>query len=106
MIARDLEVGSFGEVVEFPTQSGIAVAMIARKGGVMSDQAGIWIDHEKAVIVTISGEDVSLKTLVSDVGPHTQYAGSPVTAHTARPRPASASTSRRCAPRCSATASP
>ena len=50
--------------------------MIARKGGVMSDQAGIWIDHEKAVVVTISGEDVSLKTLVSDVGPHTHYAGS------------------------------
>src|SRR5678816_4213664 len=50
--------------------------MIACKGDVMSDQAGIWIDHEKAVIVTISGEDVSLKTLVSDVGPHTHYAGS------------------------------
>jgi hypothetical protein len=50
--------------------------MIACKEDVMSDQAGIWIDHEKAVVVTISGEDVSLKTLVSDVGPHTHYAGS------------------------------
>jgi hypothetical protein len=42
----------------------------------MSHQTGIWIDHEKAVIVTISGGDVSVKTLVSDVGPHTHYAGS------------------------------
>ena len=42
----------------------------------MSHQVGIWIDHEKAVIVTISGDNVSAKTLVSDVGPHTHYAGS------------------------------
>ena len=42
----------------------------------MSHQAGIWIDHKKAVIVTISAGHVSTKTLVSGVGPHTHYAGS------------------------------
>jgi len=57
-------------------QSGIAVTMTVRKGDVMSHQVGIWIDHEKAVIVTISAGHVSTKTLVSDVGPHTRYAGS------------------------------
>jgi hypothetical protein len=42
----------------------------------MSDQVGIWIDREKAVIVTISAGHVSTKTLSSEVGPHTHYAGS------------------------------
>ena len=50
--------------------------MNGRKGGVMSHEVGIWIDHRKAVIVTISGGHVRTKTLVSDVGPHTRYAGS------------------------------
>ena len=50
--------------------------MTVHKGGVMSHQVGIWIDHERAVIVTISASDVSTRTLVSDVGPHTHYAGS------------------------------
>ena len=45
-------------------------------GGVMRHEAGIWIDHKKAVIVTISAGHVSTKTLVSDVRPHTHYAGS------------------------------
>ena len=42
----------------------------------MSHEIGIWIDHKKAVIVTLSAGHVSTKTLVSNVGPHTRYAGS------------------------------
>ena len=42
----------------------------------MSHDAGVWIDHKKAVIVTVSGGHVRAKTLISDVGPHTHYAGS------------------------------
>jgi stalled ribosome rescue protein Dom34 len=45
-------------------------------GGVMSHEVGIWIDHKKAVIVTLSAGRVSTTTLASDVGPHTHYAGS------------------------------
>jgi hypothetical protein len=45
-------------------------------GDVMSHEAGIWIDHKKAVIVNISEGHVSTKTLISAVGPHTHYAGS------------------------------
>ena len=41
----------------------------------MGREVGIWIDHKKAVIVTISAGHVSTKTLVSDVGPHRRYAG-------------------------------
>ena len=52
------------------------VEVNGRKGGVMSHEVGIWIDHRKAIIVTISGGHVRTKTLVSDVGPHTHYAGS------------------------------
>jgi stalled ribosome rescue protein Dom34 len=50
--------------------------MNGRRGGVMSHEVGIWIDHRKAVIVTVSGAHVRTKTLVSDVGRHTHYAGS------------------------------
>ena len=42
----------------------------------MSHEVGIWIDHKKAVVVTISAGHVSTKTLMSDVGPHTRYSGS------------------------------
>ena len=42
----------------------------------MSREAGIWIDHSKAVIVNISGDRVSTTTLSSDVAPHPHYAGS------------------------------
>ena len=45
-------------------------------GDVMSHEAGIWIDHKKAVIVNISEGHVSTKTLISAVGPHPHYAGS------------------------------
>jgi stalled ribosome rescue protein Dom34 len=42
----------------------------------MSHEVGIWLDHKKAVIVTVSAGQVSTKMLISDVGPHTRYAGS------------------------------
>ena len=41
----------------------------------MSYVAGIWIDHEKAVIVSASGGLVTTKTLTSDVEPHPRYSG-------------------------------
>jgi hypothetical protein len=37
---------------------------------------GIWIDHKKAVIVSISAGHVSTKTLEADVGPHPHFSGS------------------------------
>ena len=39
-------------------------------------EVGIWIDHKKAVVVNISAGHVSTRTLVSEVAPHTRYAGS------------------------------
>ena len=42
----------------------------------MSHNAGVWIDHKKAVIVIVSGETVNSHTLPSGLGPHTHYGGS------------------------------
>lgn len=42
----------------------------------MSHEVGIWIDHKKAVIVSVSGGQVTTKTLESGVGPHPHYSGS------------------------------
>lgn len=42
----------------------------------MDHIAGIWVDHKKAVIVSVSAGGVNVKTLESEVGPHTHYAGS------------------------------
>ena len=42
----------------------------------MSHDVGVWIDHKKAVIVSIAEGHVTTKTLESDVGPHPHYAGS------------------------------
>ena len=41
----------------------------------MSHDVGVWIDHEKAVIVSIAAEHVTTTTLKSDVGPHPHYSG-------------------------------
>lgn len=41
----------------------------------MNDKAGIWIDHKKAVIVSLSGGRVTTKTLESGVGAHPHFAG-------------------------------
>lgn len=42
----------------------------------MSHVVGVWIDHKKAVIVSISAGQVTTWTLESDVGPHPRYSGS------------------------------
>jgi hypothetical protein len=42
----------------------------------MSHDVGVWIDHKKAVIVSLAAGQVTTKTLESDVGPHPHYAGS------------------------------
>jgi hypothetical protein len=42
----------------------------------VSHDVGIWIDHKKAVIVSISAGHVTTKTLESDVGPHPHFSGS------------------------------
>ena len=41
----------------------------------MSGKVGIWIDHEKAVLVFATKDHVSTRTLTSSVGPHPHYAG-------------------------------
>ncbi|HWT46616.1 MAG TPA: hypothetical protein VN085_11655, partial [Vicinamibacterales bacterium] len=43
---------------------------------VMSHEVGVWIDHKKAVIVSIAAGDVTVWTLESDVGPHPHFSGS------------------------------
>ena len=43
----------------------------------MSNKAGIWIDHRKAVIVSVSADSVTTKTLESDVGSHARYSAMP-----------------------------
>ena len=40
----------------------------------MGHNVGIWIDHEKAVIVSASKDGVTHTTLESNVGTHTHYA--------------------------------
>jgi stalled ribosome rescue protein Dom34 len=42
----------------------------------MSHEVGVWIDHKKAVIVSIADGHVTTRTLTSDVEPHPHYAGS------------------------------
>ena len=37
---------------------------------------GVWIDHKKAVIVSITAGEVTTRTLTSDVGAHPHYSGS------------------------------
>jgi hypothetical protein len=39
----------------------------------MEKQIGLWIDHRKAVIVIIRGEEEEIKTITSDVGKHTRF---------------------------------
>jgi hypothetical protein len=41
----------------------------------MSQNVGIWIDHRKAVIVSTSGDEVTIRTLQSDVAGHPHYGG-------------------------------
>lgn len=41
----------------------------------MDNKAGIWIDHRKAVIVFVSGGQITATTVESDVGAHARYSG-------------------------------
>jgi hypothetical protein len=42
----------------------------------MSHDVGVWVDHKKAVIVSIAAGEVTTRTLTSDVGAHPRYSGS------------------------------
>ena len=42
----------------------------------MNHNVGVWIDHKKAVIVSIVADHVTTTTLKSDVGPHPHFSGS------------------------------
>ena len=42
----------------------------------MNHDAGVWIDHKKAVIVSITAGEVTTRTLTSDVRAHPRYSGS------------------------------
>ena len=42
----------------------------------MSRDVGVWIDHKRAVIVSIAAGQVTTRTLQSDVGAHPHYSGS------------------------------
>ena len=44
----------------------------------MNHEVGVWIDHKKAVIVSIAAGEVTTRTLRSDVGAHPHYSGSQV----------------------------
>jgi hypothetical protein len=39
----------------------------------MTTQAGVWIDHRKAIVVILSGEDERLKEVASGVERHVRY---------------------------------
>ena len=41
----------------------------------MKKQAGLWIDHRKAVIVVLSGDDEEVKTIVSGMEKHVRFTG-------------------------------
>jgi hypothetical protein len=41
----------------------------------MNDKVGIWIDHERAIIVFASEGRIRTKTVESDVGAHPRYSG-------------------------------
>ena len=41
----------------------------------MNHTVGIWIDHKRAVIVSVSAGHVTAKTLDSEVGAHPRYSG-------------------------------
>jgi stalled ribosome rescue protein Dom34 len=42
----------------------------------MSKDVGVWIDHKRAVIVSIEAGDVTIRTLTSDMRAHPHYSGS------------------------------
>jgi hypothetical protein len=43
----------------------------------VATQAGLWVDHRKAVIVTVSDQGDTTKLVESNVGKHVRYSGGP-----------------------------
>jgi hypothetical protein len=41
----------------------------------MKSEVGVWIDHSKAIIATISGEKEELREVTSDMEKHVRYSG-------------------------------
>lgn len=41
----------------------------------MTKQAGLWIDHRKAVLVTIADKEEEIKTIKSNMEKHVRFAG-------------------------------
>lgn len=41
----------------------------------MTKQIGLWIDHKRAVIVTLSDDGESMQVIESDIGRHVHYRG-------------------------------
>src|SRR3954467_11773600 len=42
----------------------------------MNEQVGIWIDHQQAITVSVSGDRITTQTLDSEVGSHGRFSGS------------------------------
>ena len=42
----------------------------------MSHDVGVWIDHKKAIIVSLAAGEVTTRTLTSDIGAHPHYSSS------------------------------
>lgn len=41
----------------------------------MTSHAGVWIDHRKAVVVTVAGDHQATRVIESNVEPHVRYSG-------------------------------
>jgi len=48
-----------------------------KKEKVVATKVGLWIDHTQAIIVTVSGKDVSQSRVESNVEKHVRYSGGP-----------------------------
>jgi hypothetical protein len=49
--------------------------MFPYEGGNVAAQVGLWIDHRKAVIVTVSGEGEATRLVESNVEKRVRYSG-------------------------------
>ena len=49
----------------------------------MAVQVGLWVDHRKAVIVTVSGKQDTIKRVESNVEKHVRFSGGATGAHKA-----------------------
>jgi hypothetical protein len=41
----------------------------------MKKEVGLWIDHRRAAIVTVTNEEIKMRYIISDVDTHFQFAG-------------------------------